>query len=139
MATRNKIVLVYGTADLTAQSAAKTATTLFTPAVSGMYRISIYLQVTRAATTSSVLGGTNGTVITFTEPDGNVAQSVTAELSTQAGASATTNAGNTTTTVLYGTVVVNAKAAVAIQYAIDYTSVGATTMQYAAHLRCEPI
>ena len=128
------------TVDLTAQEAAKSATTIYTPAASGMFRLSVVLQVTRAATTSSVLGGATGVVITYTEPDGSVAQSVAPLLSDQAGAvvvPATGNVGNATTTQSHGSCVIYAKTAVAIQYAIGYTSVGATTMQYAAHFKCE--
>ncbi len=127
-----------GVANLTTQTAAKTATTFFTPVIDGMYRISVYLQVTTAASVSSVLGGASGVVITYNDADGNVAQSDTVALMTTAGAIAITSAGNTTSTNLNGTMVINAKAGVAIQYAIGYTSTG-TAMQYAAHLRCELI
>lgn len=125
--------------DLTAQSAAITATTLYTPTTTGMYRISVYLQVTTAASTSSVLGGATGVVITYNDGDGNVAQTDTAALQTTAGAIAVTSATNTTATNLNGTLVVNAKTGVAIQYAIGYTSVGVTPMQYAAHFKIEAL
>lgn len=126
-----------GTADLATQSAAKTTTTLFTPGSSATYHISISIQVTRAASTSSILGGTTGVVITYTEPDGSVAQTITPLLVSQAGAVITVasgNVGNTTTTQSQGTAVIRAKSGVAVQYAIGYTSVGTTSMQYAAHL-----
>ena len=139
MATRCKVVGVYAVKDDTGKTAAIAATTLFTPAVTGMYRISIYLQVTTAASTSSTLGGATGVVITYNDGDGNVAQSVTAALHTTAGAVAINSTGNTTTTNLNGTMVINARTGVAIQYAVGYTSVGATAMVYAAHLRCEPV
>lgn len=126
-----------GTADLTGQSAAKTATTLCTPTATGWYRISAYLKVTTTATTSSVLAGTAGVTITFTDGTDSVAQSVVMQLGTETGAAAINNAGNTTTTVLHGSLAAYAKTGVAIQYAIDYTSVGVTAMQYAARLRCE--
>lgn len=126
--------------DLAAQSAAIGATTLFTPTTDGKYRVSIYLQVTRAATTSSVLGGATGVTITYTDGDGVVAQSIKPLLVDQAGAvivPATGNVGNTTTTNSQGSCFINVRKSVAIQYAIGYTSVGATTMQYAVHIVLE--
>lgn len=127
------------TVDLTAQGAAVGSTTIYTPAATGMFRVSIYLQVTRAATTSSVLGGATGVVVTYNDGDGNVAQSDTAALATTAGAIAITSAGNTTATNLTGSMVIYARTGVAIQYAIGYTSVGLTSMQYAAHLKIEAL
>lgn len=127
------------TVDLATQAAAIAATTLYTPAATGLFRISIYLQVTRAATTSSILGGATGVVITYNDGDGNVAQTDTAALATTAGAIAVTAAGNTTATNLEGTMVIYARTGVAIQYAIGYTSVGVTTMQFAAHLKVEAL
>lgn len=128
-----------GTQDLTAQVAAKAATTIFTPTQTGWFRINIYLQITTAATTSSVLGGATGVVITYNDGDGNVAQTRTAALQTNAGAIAVTSATNTTATSLEGVMVIYARTGVAIQYAIGYTSVGITAMQYAAHLRAEAL
>jgi len=120
--------------DLTAQTAAISATTLLTPSVSGLYRISVYLKVTRAATTSSTLGALT---IAFTDASDSVAQSLVVGLRTEAGATATTNAGNATSSKLVGQCIVNAKAAVAITYAIAYVSSGTTTMLYEAHLKVE--
>jgi len=127
------------TADLTAQTAAKSATTLYTPTATGLYRVSAYLQVTTAASTSSVLGGTTGVVITYNDGDGNVAQSVTMLMNTNTGTSGISSAGNTTTTNLNGRCTIYARTGVAIKYAIDYTSVGVTAMQYAAHLKLEAL
>lgn len=128
-----------GTQDITAQAAAKTATTLCTPSATGLFRISAYEQVTRAATTSSILGGATGTVITFNDGDGNVAQSNTMAMESTTGTVVTTAAGNTTGTNLTGVMTIYARTGVAIQYAIGYTSVGVTTMQFAAHLKCEAL
>lgn len=128
-----------GTADLTSQTAAKTATTLYTPAATGMFRVTCYLQVTTAATTSSILGGATGVVITFNDGDGNVAQSNTMALMTASGAIATTAAGNTTATNLTGSMIIYARTGVAVQYAIGYTSVGATPMAFSAHLKIEAL
>lgn len=131
-----------GTVDLTAQAAAITATTLYTPAASQSFRISASVQVTQAATSSSILGGTTGLVITYTEPDGSVAQSVTMALQNKSGAvvvPATGDTGNSTTTQDNGVIVIRAKSGTAIQYAIGYTSVGGTAMNYALHLKCEAL
>lgn len=124
--------------NLTAQTAAITATTLCTPASTGMYRLSIYLQVTTPGSVSSILGGATGVVLTYNDGDGNVAQTDTVGLTAPNGTVVTTLNTNTTATNLSGSLEVYAKTGVVIQYAIGYTSVG-TAMQYAAHLRCEAL
>lgn len=124
--------------DLTAQTAAITATTVCTPATTGMYRIPIYLQVTTPGSVSSILGGASGVVLTYNDGDGNVAQTDTVGLTAPNGTVVTTLNTNTTTTNLSGALEVYAQAGVSIQFAIGYTSVG-TAMQYSAHLRCEAI
>lgn len=133
----NGVPSIYGAADLTAQTAAKAATTLFTPGGNMMVRVTIYLKVTTPGTTS-VLGGATGVKITYTDATDSVAQSVTAVLQTEAGVAGINNAGNATTTVLSGSVDIFAKSAVAVQYAIDYTSTG-TAMAYEAHLKSETL
>lgn len=125
--------------NLTGQTAAKTTTTMFTPGSDGMYRISVYLQVTTAASTSSVLGGATGVVIQFQDGYGNITQTDTVALATTAGAIAINAAGNTTATNLHGSIEIYAKASGAITYAIGYTSVGVTPMQYAARLMIEAL
>ena len=119
--------------DLVTQAAAIGATLLYAvPATQGgLYRLRFLLKVTRAATTSSTLGALT---ITYTDATDSVAQSVIALAGTQAGAAATTNAGNSTASVLQGAVTVNAKAGTNINFAIGYVSSGVTTMQYEAHL-----
>lgn len=124
--------------NLTAQTAAVTATTLFTPATTGQYRVSVYLQVTTAASISSVLGGATGVTLTYNDGDGNVAQTDTVALMNTAGGIAVTSSTNSTATNLNGTVTIYARAGVPVQFAIGYTSAG-TAMQYAAHLRAESI
>lgn len=121
------------TKDFVAQGAAVASTLLYNvPATQGgMYKITFYLKVTRAATTSSTLGALT---ITFTDATDSVAQSVVALGGTQAGVAGTTNAGNSTVSILQGRVSVNAKAGTAINLAIAYVSAGATTMQFEAHL-----
>jgi hypothetical protein len=138
----NGLPAEYATADLTAQSAAKGVTTLLNTSFAGMYRVSWVAKVTRAATTSSVLGGTSGFQVTYTDQDDSVVvvtpawwnegQQGTAPATAPASASL-----NTTQTVLSGVIVVNAKAFTNIQYQFDYTSVGGTTMQYDLHVKVE--
>lgn len=81
--------------------------------------------------------GATGVTITYTDGTDSVAQSVVMSLTKQDGTVGINNAGNTTTTVLYGSIAVYAKTGVAIQYAIDYTSNTAAQMAYAARMRCE--
>ena len=123
--------------DTTTNAAAKTATTLYAvPAANGgSYRISFVAKVTRAATTSSVLGGTGAFQAIYTDAD----DSVVVTTGTITNVSGANLAGNTTQTVYSGTVTVNAKESTNIQFTFGYTSVGATTMQYNLHVRCEQI
>lgn len=121
---------------LTAQTALIAATTLYTPLASGKFRISAYLKVTTVAGTSSTLGAVT---ITFTDPTDSVAQSQVIQMQTEAGASATTNAGNLTTSKLSGTLEIEAKIGVPIQYAIAYASNAAAAMNYKASLTLEAI
>jgi hypothetical protein len=122
------------TVDLTGQVAAISATTLYTPTVTGMFRISTRLKITHTGT-SPVLGPIT---ITYTDGDDSVAQSDVMQLATQAGASATSNSGNTTTSTLNGEIIIYAKTGVAIQYAIALTgTVGTAT--FSAHLKCEAL
>lgn len=120
--------------DATAQGAAIAATTIYAVPASGagMYRISWAAKVTRAATTSSVLGGTSlGLQVVYTDADDSVVAT------TQANLSGATNAGNTTASTAEGVIIVNAKASTNIQYKIGYTSVGGTPMQYNLHVKVE--
>jgi len=124
--------------NLTAQAAAIATATLYAvPASSaGPYRISWTAKVTRAATTSSVLGALT---ITYTNPDG-VVVTQTAPGFNSAGTVGTTNTTNSTTStgVLTGIpFVVDANSSTNIQYAFAYTSVGATSMQYSIRIRVE--
>lgn len=129
------------TIDLTAQSAAVSATNLYLPATTQLYRITGYLKVTTAGT-SSILGGTTGVVITYTDGTDSVAQSVTMSEVSQSGTNLTIGSGNpgnsTTTVTILGPTTVFAKTAVQMQYAIGYSSTG-TTMVYEAHLRVEQL
>lgn len=124
-----------GSASLTGQTAAIAATTLYTPTLSGMYRISAYLKVTTTGT-SPVIGPVT---ITYTDGGDSVAQSVIMSMQTQAGvAQATGNNGNSTTSLLAGDLVIWAKIGVAVQYAIALTgTVGAAV--YEAQLKCRSV
>lgn len=124
--------------NLTSQAAAITATTLYAVPASGagMYRISWTATVTRAATTSSILGGAGGFQILYTDNDDSVVKTTPGTVVTGVD----TNATNSTSTgTISGCVVVNAKASTNIQYQIGYTSVGVTTMQYNLHMKVEAL
>lgn len=124
----------YATVDLTAQSAAIAATTLYAvPAAGlGMYRISWSATITTAGSTSSVLGGTAGFQIVYTSPTDSVVK-------TTVTGNSVTSAANTTGTAVGGVEIVYAKASTNIQYQYDYTSVGGTAMVYELHIKCEAL
>ena len=129
----------YATVDLTGKTAAITTTTLYTPVATGMFRISVYAKVTTVDGASSSLGGSTGLTIGYGDGTDSVAQTLVAQLATQAGAAAIVNAGNTTATKLLGSVVIFAKTGVAITYAFDYTSGTPATMAYELHLKVEAL
>ncbi len=129
---------VFGTvasADIAATASATATTTLFTPTADGMYRIAIYLKITTTGT-SPVAGPVT---ITYTDADGSVAQSHVMLLQNTSGAVVTTTVNNSTTTgTVNGSMVVNAKSGVAIQYAIAVSGTFGSG-RYTAHLVCERI
>jgi hypothetical protein len=134
----NGIPAEYAAVDLTVQAAAITATTLYTvPAAgAGMYRISWVATVTQAATTSSVLGGTNGFQILYTDNDTSVVKTMPGQIV----AGVDTNANNSTATgTISGCFIANAKASTNIQYQMDYSTLGATPMQYNLHIKLEAL
>lgn len=120
--------------NLTSQSAAISATTLYAvPAAStGMFRVSWVATVTRAATSSSTLGGSGGFQIIYTDADDSVVK-------TSLTANSITSTANTTATTVSGCLVCYAKASTNLQYQFGYTSSGVTTMQYNLHIKVEPI
>lgn len=131
------IVSIPAVIDLTGQTAAKTATNLYLPPITGRYNVCYYLKVTTAATTSSVLAGTTGVKIVYTDATDSVSQTVTLPEFNEAGANVaigTGNVGNATTSVLQGCGILWFKTGVQTTYQIGYTSVGATPMAYEAHL-----
>lgn len=107
---------------LTAQSADIATTPLDIPTVyAGMWRISVSVRVTRAASTSSEIQ------ITISWTEGGVAQSEpTANLT-----------GNLTSTREGRTLVIRADGSTPISYAAAYTSVGATAMQFSLDIVAE--
>lgn len=140
----NGVPAEYATVDLTAQGAAIGATLLYAVPASGagMYRISYVATVTRAATTSSTLGGTGlGFQIDWTDNDTNVAKLSPAGAAVAAGTNTSlatpTNQANTTAASISGCIIVNARPSTNINYRIGYTSSGATTMQYNLHIKIE--
>ena len=109
------------TVNLTTQSAAQAATTLYTPASDGLFTITYYAKVTTAATTSSTLGVFS---VISTDTDSNVVTTV--------GQSSQQN--SLTAGFISGSITVYAKASTAIQYSLGYASSGATAMQYELHV-----
>lgn len=125
---------VIAKADLTAQQANIAATTLYTvPAnAGGMYRMSGYVALTQAATTSSTLPNINAL---WTDNDTSVAGQggFTSVLTNN-----TVGINSAEGSVLAGVITFNAKAGTAIQYlTANYASVGATPMLYAIHIKLE--
>src|SRR6266478_3387900 len=120
-----------GVANRTAQGANVTATTLFAVGASGagVYRVSVYIVVSRAATTSSTLPDSR---ITYTDQDSNATITVNATPA---------DTGNSTSIFQQFTLVVNAKASTNIQYDIGqvtgFASLGGTSMQFAYRARAE--
>jgi hypothetical protein len=123
----------YATVDLTAQTDAIVATTLYAATITGMYRVSWSATITTAATTgaaTSTLGGTNGFQVVYTSPTDSVVKT------TVIGNSITSSA-NTTGTAIGGCEVVYAKTGTNIQYKFDYASNTANQMAYELHVKCE--
>lgn len=108
---------------LTAQAASIGTTALVPTAASGQYRVSWYLRVTTAATTSSSIA------ITIGSTESSIAL-------TQDGAAVT---GNLTTSMQSGSVIVSVDAGTPITYATTYASVGGTAMQYRLTVLVEAI
>jgi hypothetical protein len=115
----------------TGQTAAFAATNLIAslPA-DGMYRVSMAATVTRAATTSSEMGGTNGFKVTFVSAGDGVSKTINGVAADRTTAN-TVNSATSRVLMLYG------KAANALSFTYDYTSVGATTLQYEIYITVE--
>jgi hypothetical protein len=121
---------IYGQANLTTQTANVAATTLYAvPAGgAGLYRISVFIIVSQAGTTSTM----PDTRIIYTDQDSGATITIAATAS---------STGNTTSTFAQATFVVNAKLSTNIQYSIGqanaYASTGGTPMQFAYRARAE--
>jgi predicted flavoprotein YhiN len=110
---------------LPSQGASVSSKTLFTPSGtdgSRLYRVSYYVVVSRAATTSSSI------TVTLSWNDG-----VTNQTFTSVSPTNTLGDNKSGDVVVYGT------ASKPISYSTTYASTGATSMQYALYLRVEPI
>jgi hypothetical protein len=115
--------------DLTAQSAAITATNIIASAPrTGMYKVIWSATITTADGVSSVLGGTNGFQVVYTSPTDSVTK-------TTVPGNSVTSSANTTGTAVGGVEVIYAKTATAIQYKYDYTSATPGQMIYELHIR----
>lgn len=108
---------------ITAQAASLAATTLVPVPATGLYRVTYYARISRAATVSSSL------TVTIRWTDGSVAL-------TLPGAALI---ANTTTTFQTVSVVLQADQGAAIEIETTYATSGATTMQYALSARVEAV
>lgn len=109
---------------LTAQAAAIATTPLAIGTVyEGIWRVSVTVRVTRAATTSSEVR------VTISWTEGGVAQSEQTTLLN----------GNLTSTREGRTFIIRADGSTPISYATSYASVGATTMQYSLDVVAEEL
>ena len=123
--------------DLTAQSAGLAALTIFTPTLTGFFRVSTRLKCTRAATTSSTLGGVT---IGYTDgDDATIVSRVMGLWPTTGLVVAASSTANTAATQLDGSIVIYAKSGVSVNITIGYASSGTTTMQYSCHTRVEAL
>ena len=118
--------IIAGQVNLITQSASIGTTTLYAVPNNGMFRLSYYMKVTQAATTSSSVQLT----LTYTDRD----DSTVLSFLTASPLNATDETG-----VISDSIVIDAKAATNIQYATTYASTGGTSMQYKLRIRLEAI
>ena len=120
------IVGVIARSLLTAQAAAISATTVYAVPSSGagMYRLNWVATITQAATTQSILGGSLGFQVKFTNGNGDAA------VKTSNPTVAENANANTTGTTISGTLCGYCAASTNLQYLFDYMSVGGTAMNY---------
>ncbi len=132
---KNGVPSILGSADIAARNSSVAATTLYTPAADGWFRINVYMKITTTGT-SPVAGPIT---ITYTSADGSVAQSHVMLLKSVTGTVVTTTVNNSTTTgTVNGNIVVYAKSGVAIQYAIAVSGTFGTGL-YIARFTCEAL
>jgi len=114
--------------DETAQSANISSTPWFSPAQSGRFKISGYIIVTTAATSSSTLPSI---VISWTDADNATVQTLTLTA---------TNAGNLLTTFAQASAMISVAGGTTVSISTSsYASSGATAMQFALHARAEAV
>src|SRR6185369_14213840 len=106
---------------LSSQSAAIAATPLTIGTNAGLYRLTVYARITRAATVSSSLTPT----LRWTEGGVPLSHSFTALT------------GNTTTTYLAEDIAVRIDSTTSVTYETAYVSSGATTMAYSLEICAE--
>lgn len=135
-AVQDKVHVTRAVSNLAGQTAAIAATTVYAVPSNGVgqYRVSFVAKVTTAASVSSVLGGTNGFQIKYTDSNDSVVVT-TGAIANLSGLA--TNL-NTTQATYAGVMILNAKASTNIQYLMDYTSAG-TAMAYNLKIIVEAI
>jgi hypothetical protein len=113
--------------NLTSQGANITSTPILTPGGNGFYRFSCYVVVTQAATVSSTSPLCN---VLYTDADTGVSETI---------ALVTNSTANTVGAIVpFAPQNFYAKSGVAISYSTSgYATSGATSMQYALHIRLE--
>lgn len=115
--------------DLLAQSADIVTDNILLSAEQAVYRVSIYIIITQAATTSSTLPNVE---VFWTDNDNVTSQTF---ILTPASPSA-----NDLNTYAQGSMVLNAQLGSSIQYdTTGYASSGGTSMEYALHIRLEKL
>ena len=125
---------VVAKADATAQAANITTTTLYAVPASGAgtYRMSAYVVITQAATTSSTLPAVNAV---WTDNDTAVVETFPI---TATATGNTVGLPNSSVPASMAPFVFSVKASTNIQYSTtNYASVGGTPMQYALHIKLE--
>jgi hypothetical protein len=130
---RNGVPAEYAKSDLTAQTAAITATTLISAPATGAYRVAWSAAITTASDGSSVLGGSGGFQVIYTSPTDSVVK-------TTVSGNSVTSAANTTGTAVGDDIIIYAKSATNIQFQYGYTSVQTTTaMAFELHVTLEAL
>jgi hypothetical protein len=131
---RNGMAAEYYSSDLTAQSAAISATNIVASAPqTGVYRVCYSADITTASDTSSTLGGANGFQVIYTSPTDSVAKTTVA-------GNAVTSSANTTGTAVSQCFQVYAKTGTAIQYSFGYTNSDTSiAMVYELHITTEAL
>lgn len=112
--------------DLTAQTAAISATTILAVTSSGFYQVNWVATITTAASVSAVLGGATGFQVKYTDADDSVVK-------TSNPTTLTVSSVNATGTSISGAFSGYCKTGTNLQYLFGYTSAG-TAMAYNLHI-----